>query len=81
MNSYCMTIFSHISSYSQTCLQENNIGAGRKQVVKQVGCKYLQSLLENYQLFVFPGLTVTLHIYPANWETAANLSKSFAFQY
>lgn len=79
MNSQC--IFSHIWSYSQTCLQHNNIGAGKKQVVKQVGGKYLQSLLESYQLFVFPSLTVKLNIYPANWETAANLSKSFAFQY
>lgn len=76
-----MIMFIHIWSYSQTCLQQSNIGAGRKQVVKQVGCKYLQSLLESYQLFVFPSLTVTLNIYPGNWEIAANLSKSFAFQY
>jgi len=31
------------------CLQQNNIGAGRKQVVKQVGWKYLQSFFESYQ--------------------------------
>lgn len=74
-------IFRHISSYSQTCLQENTIGAGKNQIFKQVGGKYLQSQLESYQLFVFPSLTVKLNIYPANWEMAANLSKSFAFQY
>lgn len=72
MNSYCMIIFSHSWAYNQTCLQQNNVGAGRKQVVKQVGCKYLQSLFESYQLFVFPSLTVALNIYPANWETAAS---------
>lgn len=61
-------IFRHIWSYSQTCLQQNKIGAGKNQVVKQVGGKYLQTLFESYQLFVFPSLIVQLNIYPEKWQ-------------